>query len=48
MLQINVKSEAVGRKCSIQYVNPLTLFRIGGQKGPPNQFFPCNFYKRRN
>ena len=20
----------------------------GGQKGPPYQFFPCNFYKRRN
>ena len=27
----------------------LTLFRIGGvgQKGPPYQFFPCNFHKRR-
>ena len=29
----------------------LTLFRMGvgvgtGQKGPPYQFFPCNFYKR--
>ena len=40
MLQINVKSEAVGRKCSIQYVNPLTLFRIGGQKGLPQPVFP--------
>ena len=28
----------------------LTLFRIGGTKKPPYpyQFFPCNFYKRRN
>ena len=29
----------------------LTLFRMGGggeQKRPPNQFFPCNFYKRKN
>ena len=28
----------------------LTLFRIGGrgQKGPPYQLFPCNFYKGRN
>ena len=30
---------------------PLTLFRMGGGGGakkPPYQFFPCNFYKRRN
>ena len=30
----------------------LILFRMGGggagQKGPPYQFFPCNFYKGRN
>ena len=28
----------------------LTLFRMeeGGQKSPPYQFFPCNFYKRTN
>ena len=30
----------------------LTLFRIGGGKGGakrhPYQFFPCNFYERRN
>ena len=35
----------------------LTLFRmaggwkgggVGGAKRPPYQFFPCNFYKRRN
>ena len=28
----------------------LTLFRMrgGGAKMPPYQFFPCNFYKRRN
>ena len=24
---------------------PLTVFRIGGAKRPPYQFFPCNFYK---
>ena len=28
---------------------PLTLFRMEGKKAPPpDQFFPCNFYKRRN
>ena len=35
--------------CTI--LNILTLFRTrgGGAKShPPNQFFPCNFYKRRN
>ena len=26
----------------------LTLFRMGGAKRPPYQFFHCNFYKRRN
>ena len=28
----------------------LTLLRMGGKKAPPPpyQFFPCNFYKRRN
>ena len=33
------------------FMKTLTLFRIGGwwgQKGPHQQFFPCNFYKRRN
>ena len=27
------------------HLNPL---RMGGQKGPPFQFFPCNFFKCRN
>ena len=29
------------------YVNPIQDGG-GGQKAPPYQFFPCNFYKRRN
>ena len=37
---------------SVTLHNLLTLFRIdrrgGGQKGPPYQFFPCNFYKLGN
>ena len=36
----------------IETTNGLTLFRMrgggGGQKGPPYQFFPYNFYKLRN
>ena len=33
----------------VEIVVPLTLFRMGaGQKGPPYQFFPCNFSKCRN
>ena len=26
----------------------LTIFEIGGREKAPNQFFPCNFYKRSN
>ena len=26
----------------------LTLYRIGGSRKTPYQFFPCNLYKRRN
>ena len=26
----------------------LTLFKMGGGKKPPYQFFPCNFSKRGN
>ena len=45
----------LGGKIMIEFValqpktySYLTLFRMkGGQKGPPYQFFPCNFYKRR-
>ena len=33
----------------IFHVNPIQDGGGGGQKGPPPyQFFPCNFYKRRN
>ena len=28
--------------------NMLTLFRMGGGKKAPYQFFPCSFFKRRN
>ena len=37
-----------GRCLSAENILLLTLFRMGGQKDPPYQFFPCNAYKRRN
>ena len=30
------------------FVSLVNLFKMGGAKKLPNQFFPCNFYKRRN
>ena len=42
------KNKKVCDQAVDSYANALTLFRVGrGQKGP-YQFFPCNFYKRRN
>ena len=39
-------------KITINTMPDLILFRMGGkgeeQKGPTNQPFPCDFYRRRN
>ena len=43
---------SVSKQCDIcHYWYFLTIdlpIQHGGSKRPPDQFFPCNFYKRRN
>ena len=49
-LRLNLNQQTSKMKFFVKLVNSLTLFRMegGGQKAPPYQFFPCNFYKSKN